>query len=239
MTIELWTGFVVGILGSLHCIGMCGPIAAALPTGFTSRKRLIVSRLLYNAGRTVTYGVMGAICGMIGQTIAMAGLQRGLSVAAGIVILLAVLLPSKWLRRLIPTAAVASLTSRVKKIWGRMFQSGSLGALFTIGLLNGLLPCGFLYVGLAAAAATGSVVNATLYMLLFGLGTMPSLLAVSLFGPMLGQNVRRRLRGLLPVGAIVLGLLLVLRGMSLGIPYISPNLDSPKAPGTETHSCCH
>ncbi len=237
---ELWTGLVLGLVTSLHCVGMCGPIAVALPAGFPSKSRLIMSRLLYNAGRTVTYTALGIGSGIIGQTIAMAGLQRSLSIATGIIILLAVLLPTRLIHRIIPTQAVAKGTAKIKQVWGTMFRSDSLYALFIIGLLNGLLPCGPLYVALAAAAATGSVFGSAGFMFFFGLGTTPTLLATSLFGPVLGVSIRQRLAKLLPVGAVVLGLLLVLRGMSLGIPYISPNMDrSPTMIQQGQHPCCH
>jgi sulfite exporter TauE/SafE len=237
---ELWTGLILGLVTSLHCVGMCGPIAIALPAGFPSKSRLIASRLLYNAGRTLTYTALGIASGIIGQTIAMAGLQRGLSIATGVIILLAVLLPTRLIHRVMPTQTIAKSTARIKQVWGRMFRSDSLYALFLIGLLNGLLPCGPLYVALAAAAATGSVFGSAGFMFFFGLGTTPSLLATSLFGPVLGVSIRQRLAKLLPVGAVVLGLLLVLRGMSLGIPYISPNMDrTPEMIQQGQHPCCH
>ena len=89
---------------------------------------------------------------------------------------------------------------------------------------------------LAGAAATGGVVQGALFMSLFGLGTFPIMLATSLFGPLLGQGIRNALNRLLPVGAVALALLLILRGMSLGIPYISPDLSRQ---GTAQETSCH
>ena len=230
---EIWAGFIVGILGSVHCIGMCGPIVVALPGGFGRGTRLVVSRLLYSGGRVVTYILMGALVGLIGKSIVLAGFQRWLSVAAGIGIILAVLLPANITQKIFPAKFHYLVVERIKKAWGSLFHRRTMTSMFAIGLLNGLLPCGFLYAGLAAAATTGSAVSASAYMAMFGLGTVPALLATSLFGPLLNLRVRQFFLRLLPVGAVVLGLLLVLRGMNLGIPYISPKLD------TETHSCCH
>ncbi len=233
MTPEIWTGFIVGILGSVHCIGMCGPIVVALPSGFGKTTRLVVSRLLYSSGRVVTYILMGILVGLIGKSIVLAGFQRWLSVAAGIGIILAVLLPANITQRIFPAKFNYLVVERIKTAWGKLLQKRTMTSMFAIGLLNGMLPCGFLYAGLAAAATTGSAVSAAGYMAMFGLGTVPALLATSLFGPLLNLRARQYLLRLLPVGAVVLGLLLVLRGMNLGIPYISPKLD------TETHSSCH
>lgn len=233
MTPEILAGFVVGILGSVHCVGMCGPIVVGLPVGFSSRTKLFISRLLYSSGRVITYMLMGAAVGLIGKSIVLAGFQRWLSIAAGVGIILAVLLPADITQKIFPAKFNYLIVDRIRKAWGTLFQKRTMPSMVAIGLLNGLLPCGFLYAGLAAAATTGSALTAAGYMFWFGLGTVPALLATSLFGSMLNLRVRQFFLRLLPVGAVVLGLLLVLRGMNLGIPYISPKLD------TETHSCCH
>ena len=122
-------------------------------------------------------------------------------------------------------------------LWKKLFARKGHTALFTIGLLNGLLPCGFVYIGLAAAAATGTVINAAFYMALFGLGTVPVMLVTCLAGKMISVNIRHRLLKLLPVGAMVLAALLILRGLSLGIPYISPVLKSTYTESADP--CCH
>jgi len=236
MPLEIWTGFVVGILGSIHCIGMCGPIALALPSGFPSRSQLLLSRLLYNAGRVLTYSALGAVSGLLGKTIAMAGFQRSLSIAGGVVILLMVLLPTKIAARLLPMQAVGKFTDKFRATWGKLFQKRGMSSFIAIGVLNGFLPCGFLYVGLAAAATTGGILTGSVYMILFGLGTVPSILATSLFGGLLTMRVRKHFLRLLPVGSLILASLLILRGLSLGIPYISPDMGKQT---TSQHSSCH
>ncbi len=236
MPLEIWTGFVVGILGSIHCIGMCGPIALALPSGFPSRTQLLVSRLLYNAGRVLTYAALGAVSGLLGKTIAMAGFQRSLSIAGGVVIVLMVLLPTKFAHKILPMQSFNRFTDKIRAIWGKLFQKRAMSSLFAIGILNGFLPCGFLYVGLAAAATTGGVMSGSAYMIMFGLGTVPSILATSLFGGFLTMRIRRFFLRLLPVGSLILASLLILRGLSLGIPYVSPNMEKQT---TTQHPCCH
>jgi sulfite exporter TauE/SafE len=236
MTPEIWAGFAIGFLGSIHCIGMCGPIALALPTGYPSKAKLLFSRILYNGGRVFTYASLGAISGMLGKTVAMAGFQRSLSIAAGVTILLMVIIPSRFTRRYLPAKTVGKATEHLKHLWGRLFRRKGLSSLLVIGILNGFLPCGFLYIGLAGAAATGGILTGSGYMAMFGLGTVPAIFATSMFGGLLTTRVRVFFLRLLPIGGIVLALLLILRGMSLGIPYVSPIMDQQTA---GQHPCCH
>jgi hypothetical protein len=231
----LWSALAIGFLGSLHCIGMCGPIALALPSGQGSRMRLVGNRVVYNLGRIITYSALGVLSGLVGRTLALVGLQRALSIAAGIIILVIALVPFSRLGRLLPTQAAGRFVNWLRVRWAPWFKRASMPSMLGIGLLNGLLPCGFLYIGLGAAAVTGSLLHASLYMMLFGVGTMPAMLAVSLFGPALGVGLRRKLARLLPVGAAMLGLLLILRGMSLGIPYVSPRLGTS---ASQQDACC-
>jgi sulfite exporter TauE/SafE len=226
--VEVWGGLAFGFLGSLHCVGMCGPIALALPLGYAAKGTLLLSRVLYNLGRVITYGLLGIVAGVLGQTIAMAGFQQALSIVLGISIALVVLAPARFVQRIIPPGITGRLFGKMKAVWGRLFQSRSAFSLLMIGVLNGFLPCGFVYMAMAAAAATGSVQPSVGYMLFFGLGTVPVMLVTSLSGKLLGARFRRNMQKLIPAGALVLAVLLVLRGLSLGIPYISPKLDSNK-----------
>jgi sulfite exporter TauE/SafE len=232
-----WPGLAIGFLGSLHCIGMCGPIALALPRQNGSRLRLLLGRILYNSGRVLTYGLLGIAAGLLGEVVRFASLQQALSITAGVALLLAVFLPSRLARRVIPGNLVDRLVVRFTKAAGVLFKSRTIGALFAIGFLNGLLPCGLVYVALAGAAATGDKLAGGTFMILFGLGTVPVMVAVSLVGPLLSVRLRRALTRLIPVGAVALAALLILRGMSLGIPYISPRLDSDRAMHQANH--CH
>ncbi len=235
MTAEFWSAFGLGFLGSLHCIGMCGPIALALPRGAVSRKGLLLTRLLYNIGRVITYAFLGIIAGVIGKSIAMAGFQQVLSIAMGIAIIIAVLVPSRFLRKLVPGNLTEKILRRMKSTWSRFHGRRGFSGLFVIGILNGFLPCGLVYVAMAAAATTGGVASASIYMAVFGLGTIPVMFAVSVAGRLFDVRLRQFFNRLIPVGALVLAVLLILRGMSLGIPYISPNLD--KMITTSEESC--
>jgi len=232
---ELWTAFLLGFLGSLHCIGMCGPIALALPGGFKSRPALLVSRLLYNIGRIISYSILGVVAGLLGSVIAAAGFQQVLSIVAGVLILLMVLVPSLASRAAVKIGFIDRATTRIKQVWGRLFGKRGQTALFAIGFLNGFLPCGLVYVAMAAAAPAGTISGSVIYMAMFGLGTLPVMFVTAMSGQLLGVRFRQAINRLIPIGACVLALLLILRGMSLGIPYVSPKIDKH----AEKVECCH
>jgi sulfite exporter TauE/SafE len=234
---ELWTAFVVGLAGSLHCIGMCGPIAVALPVGQTSRLRHVAGRVVYNSGRILTYAILGLGAGLIGQTVRVYGYQQVVSIALGVLILMAVILPSRFGALLTGAKLQARLFEPLKRLWSRLFGHGSISALFSVGLLNGFLPCGLVYVALAGAITTDGPLPGALYMAVFGMGTFPVMLAVSLVGGLLSAGFRNRLRRLIPVGAVVLAMLFVLRGMSLGIPLVSPKIEQHQDGATEVKPC--
>ena len=227
---ELWTAFLLGFVGSAHCAGMCGPLALALPGG-SGRVAFVVGRLLYNLGRVVTYMLMGAFFGLLGHGFALAGLQRWVSLVLGIAILLGVLVSPRFANTLPVTRFVSWLKARLS----RSFQQRALTSMFGVGLLNGLLPCGLVYIACAGATATGNLWSGVDYMIAFGFGTLPMMLAISLIGTKLQFILRLRLQRLIPVSLAIVGALLLLRGMALGIPYVSPRL--PAQP--DAASCCH
>ncbi len=212
-----WTAFILGLAGSLHCAGMCGPLALALPVVGRSRGSFILSRLAYNAGRLATYCMLGLIAGALGQALAFAGFQRWLSLSAG-----ALILAGLFFTQLTGKQTIAKIVVHVKKLFGTFLRQRSYGALVALGATNGLLPCGLVYVAATAGAAIGKAVDASAYMLAFGLGTLPMMLAVPLLGRTL--NLRINLQKMIPVSVALVAVLLILRGLSLGIPYLSPEI---------------
>jgi len=221
-----WTAFIVGLFGSLHCIGMCGPIALALPYQGYNRINYVLSRLLYNVGRSITYGLMGLIVGLAGQGISIVGAQRWLSIGSGILLIIIVLLPISMSQRISILKPAYEFTAWLKKKFGVLFQKNTIGSTFLIGILNGFLPCGLVYVALAGALASGSWSSGMIYMVLFGVGTIPVMFAVSYFGKFIGTGVRRKFNRIIPVFIFILGVLFILRGMNLGIKFISPKLQT-------------
>ena len=223
---EIWTGFLVGLFGSLHCIGMCGPIAIALPVIGESQFKIILGRVLYNLGRVVTYAALGAVFGLFGKSLVLFGWQQYLSIAFGVIILIYVFIPRKIKTKAADTFIYRNVTSFLKSRFSSFISKKSNSSMFIIGLLNGLLPCGFVYVGIAGSISTGSILSGTAYMALFGLGTFPVMLVTATLGKVINLNIRRKINKLIPVFAAVLAILFILRGMNLGIPYISPKFSN-------------
>lgn len=225
---------MVGLLGSLHCIGMCGPIAVALPWRGESRAGLVGGLLLYNLGRILTYALLGVIAGLVGQVIAGAEFQQTVSIILGGSLILAAIVPLLFKRNLPATAFSSKIGAAIRKLWQKLLGKRGKLSLLLIGILNGFLPCGLVYVALAVAVTGGSVLDSVTYMALFGLGTVPAMFATSLAGKLAAVGVRRWLSRLLPIGLLLLGTLLVLRGMSLGIPFVSPKVSKHAT----VESCC-
>lgn len=213
----LLSAFILGLVGSLHCAGMCGPLALAVPAVNPTRSGFLVSRLLYNAGRIATYTAIGALFGLVGETLSLAGFQGWLSLAAGAFILLGLIFAKISLNH-----PATNLVIRIKRIFGNLLRRRSYPALFALGAVNGLLPCGLVYVAAAAATATGHILTAAEYMIAFGFGTLPVLLAIPILGRKISVNFN--FQKLVPISVAIVALLLILRGLALDIPFISPDL---------------
>ncbi|MEA3443219.1 MAG: sulfite exporter TauE/SafE family protein [Bacteroidota bacterium] len=216
------TGLILGLMGSFHCAGMCGPIAIALPLRGDNYFQKVTGGVLYNLGRTVTYGLMGAIFGLLGQGVEMLGFQQWVSVIMGTLMIISVLFPQLFKKQYDLNTSMFSIIGKLKNALKKLFTQKSYKALFLIGLLNGYLPCGLVYIALAGAIGTGSVLNGTLFMILFGLGTLPMLLGISLLGNMASAKLRNKVNKFIPVVVVFVGIIFILSGLNLGIPYISP-----------------
>lgn len=222
----LTAAIALGFLGSFHCVGMCGPIALALPVHNKPpllRNFLII---LYNLGRITTYTIFGLLAGIIGESFAMAGLQQGLSIIIGVILLASVFLPFK------NSLSGYGFFLRIKSALSRLFTKGTQTSLFIVGLLNGLLPCGLVYVGIAGSIATGDALKGGLFMAAFGLGTVPLMFALPLIGSSISVSSRSTIRKATPVFVTIMALLLIIRGLNLGIPYISPQIEQNQV------TCC-
>lgn len=234
MTI-FWTALTLGFLGSFHCVGMCGPIALALPLNRESSFSKVAGALLYNTGRVFMYALLGGLFGLIGQSIIIAGYQQSLSITLGIAVLTLILLPNKFAHKFRVLSFTYSYIGKVKQKLKTLFKKNSFSSLFFIGTLNALLPCGLVYLGIAGAIASGNVLEGSIFMAVFGLGTVPTMLTVALISSSININFRKRINKAVPVFAVSMALLLILRGMNLGIPYISPEMSVTKP---ECTKCC-
>lgn len=215
----LWSAFLMGFLGSFHCIGMCGPIVLALPG------KGVLYKVSYNIGRTITYAAMGAIIGLIGKSFAMVGWQQNLSIGVGVVMLVIVVFTKYKHFDLPMSGPLNRLYLFVKKKLGPLLKSKSTFAPIVVGMLNGLLPCGLVYAALFAALSMGSIINSAMYMVAFGLGTIPIMLSLGVFSGFITPTIRTKLNKAVPYFLAALAIILILRGLGLGIPYISPNIE--------------
>jgi sulfite exporter TauE/SafE len=223
-------GITMGLTGSVHCIGMCGPLALALPITATKGFGRFFSALVYNTGRSVTYFSMGAILGWTGSRLAVVGYQQLFSIAAGALILL-LLITGKYLPH---TGVFPGLQVRLKKYIARFLtRKNSAQDLFILGILNGLLPCGLVYIAIASALMIGGPLQSGIFMAAFGLGTMPLMLALMITGHFVSLSVRSAMKKAVPFFIGFVAVLMILRGLNLGIPYISPAFSA--APAATSH----
>jgi hypothetical protein len=228
---DLALAYFLGLLGSLHCAAMCGPLMLALPSTGGSAGRFIAGRISYQLGRITMYCLLGVLAGLAGRSLFLAGLQRGLSLALGAALLAGLILS----RKVAVSAPVVRLVGGLKTAMSAQLRRRTFSSLILLGMLNGLLPCGLVYVALAGAVTRGTLGAGVGYMALFGLGTLPMLLAISFSGRLFPVARRMKLRGAIPAGVCLLAALLILRGLALGIPYVSPTLVA----GLPAACCAH
>ena len=219
----LYTAFVFGLISSFHCIGMCGPIAMMLPVDRNNQVKKVSQILTYHVGRMTAYASIGLVFGLVGRGLYLAGMQQKLSIFIGVAMILDILIPEKVFARYNFSKPVFVLISKVKSTLGKQFKNQSYKSLFTIGLLNGFLPCGMVYVALFGAIAMQNESFGVLYMLLFGLGTVPMMSSVVYLQSFLTIPVRNKIQKAIPYVAVAMGILFILRGLGLGIPYVSPS----------------
>lgn len=209
------SALLIGFLGSFHCVAMCGPIALALSGGSENNAKYLLGRSIYNLGRIFTYGVIGLIAGMLGHTLLMAGFQKSISIAIGAFMIISVItvyyLPIKSGTNVVSL----KINAFIKKVFSGVIKKKNTTSLFIAGMANGVLPCGFVYIALAGAAATQEPFSGAGYMIMFGLGTFPAMMAVSAFGKVAGLKARAFLVKAAPILMIVLGLIFIYRGYNM------------------------
>lgn len=229
----IWTAFILGMAGSLHCVGMCGPIALALPGDRRQSLKFISGRLIYQTGRIITYISLGLLAGIFGKGISLLGvqyLQQITSIGLGCLLIIMALIPATQHRIFIPSLQI--LIAKVKMSLASLLKKRHYPSLFAIGLLNGLLPCGLVYSALLGALSASSPEMAMNFMLFFGLGTFPLMLATSLLGHIITPSLRSKYTWALTVCMVFLGIFLIGRGIftsDLSILSGSATLDTIKA----------
>jgi sulfite exporter TauE/SafE len=231
-----YSAFILGLLGSVHCLGMCGPIAFMLPVDRENRIKGSVQTFLYHGGRILAYGILGLVFGLLGKGLNLFGTQQKLSIFIGILMILIVLIPFHKLGKYTPVQPIYRAVSYLKEALGASFKKKTADTFLSIGFLNGFLPCGLVYMAALAATSTAAAAEGFLFMALFGLGTIPMMTIAVFFGSALKSSLKNKMRSWVPVFVIFIGLLFILRGMGLGIPYVSPKIGGHMgSPAVECH----
>ncbi|MCD8452890.1 sulfite exporter TauE/SafE family protein [Tenacibaculum finnmarkense genomovar ulcerans] len=224
------SALIFGLLGSFHCIGMCGPIAFMLPVDRTNKITQFFQILSYHFGRLFTYSLIGLLFGFLGKGFYFFGFQQQLSIAAGILMILVILLP-KTFQKYNFSKPINKWVMKVKSSLGKELKNKGNDTFFTIGFLNGFLPCGLVYMAVFGALASSNALSGSLYMFLFGLGTVPLMTIIVYVGNFANGLLRKTIQQAIPYVVVFIGILFILRGLGLGISYISPlpvsNLTAP------------
>ncbi len=226
---SLIAGLMLGLAGSLHCVGMCGPLVLMMPSGW-------LGTLVYHLGRTLTYASLGLLVGLMFQVVDIRDFQSEFSLAIGIVFLL-MWAYQRWssVSGSAGDVGASKFKNGVLNLFSAAIKGSHLGWKLVAGMANGLLPCGLVYGAMMAAVGQGSTEGSVLLMAGFGLGSIPSLFALGLLGNKIGQSVRKTWSEWLPWWLLVMAGLFILRGLNLGIPYLSPKVQMNSHHG----SCCH
>ncbi len=218
----LFSALFFGLISSLHCIGMCGPIAMMLPVDHKNPTKKALQILTYHLGRLTAYGFLGLAFGLLGKGLFIAGFQQNISIAVGVLMIIIAIVPEKVFARYNFSKPIYKVISSIKSSLGNQFKRKTFDALFSIGFLNGLLPCGLVYAALFGAIAMQNEVLGVAYMLLYGIGTIPLMSVVVYASGFMSVPLRSKLQRIIPIITIGIGILFILRGLSLGIPFISP-----------------
>lgn len=224
---------VLGLSGSLHCVGMCGALVTGLPFSVFSGSKKTAAVTLYFAAKALGYGILGLLLGSIGSGVKFVILQRGLSIVAGLVLLAIVIFPA--IKNKIPQSH--ALQRVLNQQYQQIFKNPSMRAFAGLGLLNAFLPCGLVYTAAAAALATGNPISGFVFMYVFGISSSPLLIALIVFEGRLQSKYRQYMNKVSYGLSLMVGLLLLLRGLNMGIPYLSPNFTT--VDGQVQSSCCH
>jgi len=233
----LISAILLGFLGSMHCVGMCGPLVIAIPVKSQSKLQVLMNGLSYNFGRVISYSFIGLIFGLLGESLSIIMLQSQLSIALGSIILLYLILPKSIKSKLKSNGKFTLHVGRMKSKMGALISRTTLSGSTLLGVLNGFLPCGLVYAAVAGAVATGNIFDSVIYMALFGIGTIPAMATLYYFKNQIDLQIRRKINKFIPYGIALVAIIMIFRGLNLGIPMLSPDLN--KHTHTEkAEACC-
>ncbi|PWJ41004.1 sulfite exporter TauE/SafE family protein [Sediminitomix flava] len=231
----LWSAFILGLFGSFHCVGMCAPIALAIRGKNRQPFFLFTDKLLYNLGRITTYAFLGNIAGILGQSLVwIVGYQVYISALLGVGFILMGVFSSNPDQIINKVPFFKSFVKTIQNTMALKLQGASWDTHFFLGVLSGFLPCGLVYAALAAALTTSTALEGMAYMALFGLGTLPLMLLVSVAGQLISVQWRNRIRKIYPFLFILIGFVMIWRAYAIGIaPEVT--LDAGSQPALFCH----
>ncbi len=220
----MWlAALILGLAGSLHCLGMCGPIALAVPVGSAATSQKLLGYGLYHFGRIAAYALLGFLFGVLGYGFQMASIQQGMSILAGSIMLLIIWAP-RMMRFRSLEGPYYRWQSKIQAFMAARLRDQRAAAILGLGFFNGFLPCGMVYIALAGAIASYHPANGALFMTVFGLGTIPALLLLAFGGNALPQRYRLKLLRAAPIVASAIAILFIIRGLGLGLSFLSPEI---------------
>ena len=214
---------------------MCGPIAFILPINRSSIITKTVGLSAYNIGRVLTYCLLGLMVGLFGEGLRFAGVSQTISIVLGVLLLFTVLISKKVFNVSFLGKYFIRFNNVLKSKLGTTLKKRSVPALFITGSLNGLIPCGAVFIALQAALLQPSIEQSALFMTIYGLGTIPMMFSIAYLSNSMSGIIKNKVTKIMPVITIVVALLLIVRGLNLDIPYISPAYDVQ----SNEMSCCH
>lgn len=225
----------LGILSSFHCLGMCGPIAFALPINTKTSFMKFFGISLYNIGRVLTYSFLGLLIGFFGEGLRFMGISQIISIVLGVVLALYVMLSGRWLNFSFGNRYIFKFNNFIKGRLGFLLHQKNNLSLFLIGILNGLIPCGMVFIAIQGSLLQSGLFSSWLFMFAFGLGTIPAMFSITYLSNKFSSVTRFRIKKVMPYLTFIIALLLIVRGLNLGIPYLSPSYNVQQ----NTMSCCH
>jgi len=228
------SAILLGFGGSLHCLGMCGPLVMSLPFQTIDTSKKHAATFLYVFAKALGYGLIGTVFGTIGKAFLMMNWQQTLSITAGVILLLITVLP--YLKEGVSKQFLFG--NQFNFLYQKIVKEPELTHFFTFGLLNAFLPCGLVYTALAGATISLSPLHGFIFMFLFGIGTSPALVSIIIFKNKLNFTFRKNLKSSTYYFSLLMAFLLILRGMNLGIPYLSPQIKVHSESKKEVIRCC-
>ncbi|MEM6396251.1 MAG: sulfite exporter TauE/SafE family protein [Bacteroidota bacterium] len=214
-----WTAFLLGIGGSLHCMSMCGPLVLAVPGLRADQGNQLTKLVVYHSGRVIVYALIGLIVGSLGWGLQLVNFQGTLAIATGLFIIGIALFKLDFKRLFVSKASSASIWQRtINKYFSIYIKKDGWTATLVLGMLNGLIPCGLVYVAIISAVNVNAPLHGALYLLAFGLGTMPLLFATSIIGKRVFQYISFNKRYLQQAVLVAVGLIFIWRGLNFNFP---------------------